>query len=78
MNNFPVYAEIPDRNKKDGKNFIVLRPDKVNSGFEMFFFEHLRAKSLPVDRDWSLELDDAYRAAELEYGIMKNDWRKFK
>ncbi len=78
MNNFPIYAEIPDRNKREGRNFIVLRPDRENSGFEMFFFETLRAKSLPVDKDWSLELEDAFTAAENEYGILRNQWRKFK
>lgn len=76
MNNFPIYAEIPDMHKKADKNYVVINPNDSSGGFDMFFYQDIKAK--PTDKDWSFEMDDAFIAAEQEYGIRKRDWKKMK
>lgn len=78
MNNFPIYAEVPERHKEGNKNFIVINPNKKQGGYNIFFFEYLKPDAMPVTNDWSLELEDAFILAENEYNIAESDWKNMR
>lgn len=76
MNTFPIFAEIPEMHKREKKNFLVLNPNLTHGGYDLYYIEDFKKPYL--EKDWSFELEDAFIAAESEYGITKNMWKKMK
>ena len=76
MNTFPIFAEIPEINRRDDKNYVVIDPNKTQGGYDIFYYNDF--KKPYVDKDWTFELEDAFIAGEQEYGVTKVMWKKMK